>query len=54
MNADESRVLTLEQQISDQQALIESLQDTLNQINSLPTIQRLLDKVEELESQQAP
>ena len=52
--ADESRVLTLEQQVSDQQALIESLQTTLTEIESLPTIQRLLDKVEELESQQAP
>lgn len=56
MDADESRVLSLESLVAAQQTTIQSqqagldaLRSALEQIEQLPTIQRLLEKVEELE-----
>ncbi len=42
---------TLEQLVAAQQAEIDALRVTLEQVESLPTIQRLLDKVQALEQQ---
>lgn len=49
MDADESRVTALEQLLADQAAQITALQATLEQIENLPTIKKLLEKVQELE-----
>ncbi len=49
MDADAARVLALEQLAADQAAQILALQATLEQIENLPTIKKLLEKVEELE-----
>lgn len=53
MDADASGVLTLEQLVAAQQAEIDALRNALEQVENLPTIQRLLEKVQELE-QAAP
>ena len=48
-DADESRVIALENQIMALLAQMSALQTTLDQIENLPTIRRLLEKVQEME-----